>query len=648
MRTVPYFSTKSAILIILIILVGFSYWSTSNLGFIELYDDVQYVIENSDVREGLTWNSIKWAFTANHAANWHPLTWMSHMLDCQLYGNNPGGHHFTSLVLHIINTLLLFFLMKKMTCGLFAGAFIAALFGVHPLHVESVAWIAERKDVLSTFFFFLTILFYFYYVNKGGVWRYTLALVLFVMGLMAKPMLVTLPCVLLLLDYWPLKRIDDKATFNYKRMITLFAEKLPFFMFSIFSSFLTIWAQKSWGAVASLRSLTVWQRTANAFISYVLYLFKTFWPMNLAVYYPHPIHFVLWKATAAFSLIAIITFLSLWYIKRVPWFFTGWFWYLGTLVPVIGFIQAGQQAMADRYTYIPIIGVFLIVTYGIEKIMRSCRYRKIVLLSGSIAIIAVLSILTRKQVMVWKNSSTLFGHAVEVTRNNYVAHSIYGVSLLGYGEFEKAISHFTEAYKIRPDLQRAHINIGIAYEGMGNLDSAVYHYRMAIEAEPGSWKAYNNMGLVLVKQKRYSEAIEVLKTALTISPDSWEANNNIGIAYGRKGDFQKSVQYYSRATELNPAQISPCLNRGNAYFNNSMYDDAINDYRNVIRLNPDYADIYRILGNVYMKNGDNIMARRYISEYYKRCKHCLKSDSVGIDDGFEDRISEPVFNNYSN
>jgi protein O-mannosyl-transferase len=388
------------------------------------YDDGEYVYTNLNIQRGFTYEAFKWAFTTNYAANWHPLTWFSHILDWQLYGPNAGGHHITNLIFHIANALLLFIVLRQMTSALWPSAFAAALFALHPLHVESVAWVSERKDVLSTFFWILTMWAWLQYIKHPGKARYILTLLMFSLGLLSKPMLVTLPFVLLLLDYWPLER------FGKLKFYRLILEKIPFVFLTIISSVVTFLVQKNWGAISRLTDLTFIVRLGNAFVSYVRYIEKMFWPAGLVYFYPHPGRSIsiLYPIISAGLLLAV-TILVIRYAARHRYLSTGWFWYIGTLVPVVGIIQVGDQAMADRYSYMTLTGLFIVIAWGVSEMLVNWRYRKFILTASSLIILLILAICSNIQSRYWKDSLTLYGHALKVSNNNYKAHFNMAVTL---------------------------------------------------------------------------------------------------------------------------------------------------------------------------------------------------------------------------
>ena len=484
-------SRVELLICLLLVIVTFAvYWQVRNFTFVN-YDDSQYVTENQYVQAGLNYESIIWAFSSNHAANWHPLTWLSHMLDIQLYGMNPGAHHQTNLIFHIANALLLFFVLRKMTGSLWQSSVVAALFALHPLHVESVAWVAERKDVLSAFFWMLTMFSYARYAERPGINRYLPVVGFFILGLMAKPMLVTLPFVLLLLDYWPLRRMqfnppaDDRHSLQQRSPgLLLFWEKIPLFILALASSVVSFLAQKSGGALGSMEIYPLTTRVANAIVAYVKYIGKMIWPANLAVFYPHSGSLPAWQVIGAGVLLGFITFVAIRSFRQHPWFVVGWLWFLGTLVPVIGLVQVGLQAMADRYTYIPLIGLFIIVAWGVPQLMVRWRHKDKLLASTTVALFIILSVTSGLQLRHWKNSMTLFKHALDVTDNNYLAHNAFGNVLKEQGKINDndAMRHYSMALEIRSDYAAPHYNIGHTLATQGKHQDAIDHFQKAIQS----------------------------------------------------------------------------------------------------------------------------------------------------------------------
>jgi len=522
------------------------------------FDDPDYVYNNQNIQSEITLQSVKWALTTGSAGNWHPLTWLSHMLDWQLYGNNAGGHHITNLVFHIVNILLLFFVLKKMTDAQWPSAFVAALFALHPLHVESVAWVSERKDVLSTFFWLLTMWAYVRFVGRPKLANYLLIVLFFALGLMSKPMLVTLPFVLLLLDYWPLNRVPfgqaiDKTNrqknkknidnrFQRRTLLYLIREKIPLFTLSAASSAITFFVQRNSEAVVTLTMFPVKYRFFNAFISYAEYIEKMFWPARLAFFYPHlgqnisPAYAVI---SAAFLL--VVTIVILLFAQNHRYLFTGWFWYIGTLVPVIGMVQVGSQALADRYTYITLTGLFIIIAWGLPELLVILPHRKFVLWISSLIVLSVLAVTAFIQTQYWKDSIVLCQHAIEVTKNNCVANVGIAIKLLKQGRTEESIRYYSEAVRIQPDNVTALNGLGTALCYAKRVDEAVVYYERAIEIQPENAFALNNLGIALCWQGKFDEAIAYFNQALRIDPQSEETKNNL-IQAQRKIQESKDTQ----------------------------------------------------------------------------------------------------------
>ncbi len=590
-----------------IILSTFSvYWQIHNYDFVN-FDDYKYVSDNRHVQVGLTIESITWAFTTFHAGNWHPLTWLSHMLDYQLYGLNPGGHHITNLFFHIANSLLLFFVFRKMTGHFWQSAFLALLFALHPLHVESVAWISERKDVLSAFFWILTMWSYIRYVQHPGIDKYLLVLLFFILGLMSKPMLVTLPFVLLLMDYYPLSRFQKsdggKNIFQRSIVFRVILEKLPFFVLVVISSAITFYAQMHGGAVKSLEIIPIQTRIANALISYAAYILKMLCPSRLAVLYPHPGSFPWWQIAGACFLLLSISFLAIRIRKQSPYFITGWLWYLGTLVPVIGLVQVGNQSMADRYSYIPLIGIFFIISWGIPQFIQRWRHVKKILPIIAITISFILMGVTFIQAGYWKNSIILFKHALGITANNFIIHNNLGLVLREQGLIDEAIRHYEDALRIRPDFVEAHYNLGNALQEQGLIDNAIRHYKEALRIKPDFVDAHNNLGNAFQEQGLIDNAIRHYKEALRIKPDFADAHNNLGFALKEKGLIDEAVRQYKEALHIRPDYEKAHYNLGNALQEKGLIDESLRHYKEALRIKPDYADAHNNLGLALKEKG---------------------------------------------
>jgi tetratricopeptide (TPR) repeat protein len=515
------------------------------------YDDDSYVTKNPQVQAGLTWSSIIWAFTEFHAANWHPLTWLSHMLDCELFGPNPFGHHLTNLLFHLANTLLLFWVLKRMTGALWQSAFVAAAFALHPLHVESVAWVAERKDVLSGFFWMLTIAAYIRYTERPCIGRYLLVVLAFCLGLMAKPMAVTLPFVLLLLDYWPLGRFQFAGSEQGPSARRLFGEKIPLLLLAAVSSVVTFIVQKTTGTVAAIEILPVNFRVANAVISYIRYIGKMIYPVRLAALYPFA-KISMWQVAASALLLLAVSRWVILLARSHRFLLVGWLWYLGTLVPVIGLVQVGNQAIADRYTYIPLIGIFIMVAWGLPHLLAKWRYRRIALSAASVLVFAVLLLCTRRQVKIWQNDFTLFGHAIAVTENNPIMHNNFALAIQLQGRIDEAISHYRQILQTNPKFVPAHNNLALALQSQGKFDEAIGHYRQVLQFAPHSVHAHNNLGLALQSEGRLDEAISHYLRALELRPKHPNAHRNLALAYVQQGKIDQAVMHFSEALRARP------------------------------------------------------------------------------------------------
>ncbi len=548
--------------LLLVLLTLFPYWQVTGHDFIG-FDDHKYITENPYVRYGFSLEGLVWAFTATEVANWHPLTWLSHMLDCHLYGLNPGVHLFNNVLIHIANTLLLFLLLRRMTPSLWKSAFVAALFALHPLHVESVAWIAERKDVLSTLFWMLTIWTYLRYVERPGAGPYLLSLTCFALGLMAKPMVVTLPFVLLLLDYWPLRRWGfPQEGFSSKMAfpLRLIWEKVPFLVLSAISCIITYTVQHQGGAMVQWIPLKA--RIANALVSYILYVYKMLWPHNLAAYYPHPGTAIpLWQTVGATLLLAGLCALAVYKARKHGYFLLGWFWYFGTLVPVIGLVQVGLQKMADRYTYIPLIGLFIIIAWGVPHLVEKWPYHKPFLIISSALVLVSLSLLTFLQVTYWKDTASLFQHTLRVTRNNHLAHNNLGNALGREGKHDQAIHHFLKALEIFPGYAQAHNNLAVTYAHQGKFKEAFAHYTRAVRIDPQFWKAHFNFGLALASQGMFKEAASHYQAALNLRPGHSKVHYYLGLAYCSLGDMKAASREYKTLKDLHPTLAAQLLVR---------------------------------------------------------------------------------------
>ncbi len=546
-------------------------------------DDTDYLTGNNYVQSGINPRTIKWAFTTVLAGNWQPLTLISHSLDWQLFGADARGHHIVSLLLHIGAALFLFFFLNKTTNSLWPSAFAAAFFALHPLRVESVAWAAERKDVLSMFFGMASLYAYAFYSEKPGLSLYLLGLILFALALMAKPMLVSLPFALLLLDYWPLRRWQNalnKGGFNSAGKLVL--EKIPFICLAAAISILTIWTQNQCGTVANITNLFFTERVANAIVSYATYVGKTFWPVDLVIFYPYERPLPPDRILVSALFLTAVTVAVIYGIKKLPFLFVGWFWYLGTLLPVIGLVaQVGGQARADRYTYFPSVGLAFMLSWGIPLLFRRRNIWKKVLFPLAIVILSVLGFLTWRQCGYWKNSISIFSHALTVTENNYLAHA----------------------------------NLGFAFFDKDEDEKALYHYNKSILINPRHWLVYLGRGSIYLKQGLYDKTIEDYTRALKLRPfaaaGGYYYNQlcdklfyNRGIAYYKLGQYRQAIDDFNKTISLNPAHAKAYYNRGALYANQGKNQLAINDFDKAISLQEDCAAAYKNRAIIHFRQGD--------------------------------------------
>jgi len=649
----------------LVLLVWFAFGQAIHYGFVNFDDDV-YVCKNEHVTAGISEPGVKWAFTHVHSSNWHPVTWLSHMLDCQLYGLNAGGHHLTNILIHAATSILLFLLLRRMTGFLWRSAFIAAVFAIHPLRVESVAWVAERKDVLSGLFFVLTLTAYLWYARRAwSASRYLVVALMFSLALMSKPMVVTLPFVLLLLDYWPLNRFETSE--NHSIFCRCILEKIPLLALSGAMCLITVLAQHD-----AVSPLPLSLRLENAAVSCILYLRQMIFPSKLVVLYPFPEQGLPQPAIflACYLLIAISA--AAFAVRRkYPWLLFGWLWYLGMLVPVIGILQVGAQAHADRYTYLSQIGLYIALTWSIAELSARWIRRRLMLNGASAAIVMVLAVCARNQTSYWQNSRTLWTRAVAFTSDNIVAQNNLGNALLDEGKVDEAILHFREARRIKPedpkaafnlgnaliqkgelsegianltqalqfkpDYAEAHINLGSAFLKTGNIDGAIDHYQMALQIEPATPSAWNDLGYALLQrgaadkatacfrkamqldpaqpvtqdnianalmqQGNVDEAIRHYQKALQLKADFPEAEYNLSTALVQKNNLNEAIVHFQKALQLKPDYANAAYNIGIALFHQDKADQAAAFFQKAIQINPDYAEAHYNLGNALIRQG---------------------------------------------
>lgn len=643
------YNQRHFLICILLATITFAvYLPVRNYEFLH-YDDNGYVTENAEVKQGLNWQGIKWAFTTGCASNWHPLTWLSLMLDCELFraaslpeGVKPGPMHIVNVLFHVVNTILLFLVMARMTKGVWQSAFIAGLFALHPLHVESVAWIAERKDVLSTLFWLLTMLAYTRYVERPSAGRYIVTLVLFAMGLLAKPMLVTLPFVLLLLDYWPLQQIREQRVVEDGRQRAslkwLIIEKIPLIVLSIASSVITFIVQRQGGAVIESKQLLFNDRIINAIVSYVSYIGKMLWPARLAVFYPYQVNRTpAGEAVICAAILILITIAVVRFGRRRKYMLVGWLWYLGTLVPVIGIVQVGAQAMADRYTYIPLIGIFVIIAFSAAELLPKASSRKIILGVLAGVCLAACAVVTSHQLKYWKDSLSLFEHALDVTEGNYVMHNNYANALNQLGRRNEAAAHLVEALRLAPNSIEILYNYGNILREMGKTDQAIEQFKIAIKLKPDDKLSYYGLGLALaakgdyegaiqqyriyagtavdladihqglaaelIKEGKVDDAVNQFQQAMIAKPDSTEVLSNFGYALAQSGKPKEAIEYYDKVLAKDPNNVITHGRLALALASVGRIDEAVEHCRIVLAARPDDFEMHANLGMLLQNQG---------------------------------------------
>jgi tetratricopeptide (TPR) repeat protein len=568
------------------------------------YDDDQYFYANPHVQAGLTWSGVAWAFQTGYANNWHPLTWMSLMLDAQCFGPSALGPHLANVILHAANTVLLFLLFRRMTGARWRSAAVAVVFAIHPLRVESVAWVSERKDVLSAFFFMLTLLTYVRYVQQILATKarmfFGLALLFFALGLMSKPMLVTLPFVLLLLDWWPLNRVagfglkvegssvPSCRTLSFKFLVF---EKWPFFLLSAGSCVATLLVQRE-----VVQSLPLSDRLANAAVACMTYLEQMVWPVKLAAFYPYPKMIPVWQAAGVGISLLAITLLLFLLTRKFPYFPMGWLWYLAMLVPVIGFVQVGDQSHADRYTYLPQIGIYLILIWGMTELTVSWRYQRQLLGAAAVGTMVVLTICTWKQTAVWRDGESLWRHALACTSDNYTAENNLGYVLAAQGRVIEAIEHYRKALEINPCYAEADNNLGRIFLDEGRLSEAKEYFRRAIQIKPGAEEAHNNLGIVLVGQGDVTGAFQQYQKAIELNRDYAEVYNNLAILLASQGRFAESETNYHTALGLKPDYALARDNFGLLLVRQGRMAEAMAQWEQALKINPDDAVAHDYLG----------------------------------------------------
>ena len=634
----------------LVVMVLIPYGQVLRFDFVS-FDDGMYIAENARVSAGLTYENIIWAFTTGaEVANWHPVTWLSYLFDAQLFGSkNAAAFHLINVLFHAINSVLLFLLLHRMTRGLWASMLVAALFAIHPLHVESVAWISERKDVLSTSFWLLTMIAYLRYVASPG-FRYLLVVLPFVLGLMSKPMLVTLPAVLLLMDYWPLRRLEGVGSLRGRpvpRWQWLVVEKLPLFALVVVSSLVTVVMQERGQSVMGFEALPFWLRAANAVVAYGRYVAMTVMPMGLTVFYPHPgIDLPFWQILVSGAFLVSVSVGVVRWRKTRPYLFVGWLWYLGTLVPVIGLVQVGSQALADRYTYVPLIGLFMMAVWGIQDLCVRWRVPKRALGFGIGAMLIALTVVAGLQVGHWRNSTTLFEHALKINPSNCMALTSLGTLALKQGRYEEAKTYLTKALDLKPehddvldslgllalnqkryDEAKTYLtkaldrnpenvdvldNLGVLAMDQGRYEEAKAYLTKALDLNPGHVQVLYNLGGLALGQKRYEEANAYLTKALDLDPGNFTVLNNLGGIAMNQGRYDAAKAYLTKALDLNPKHLNALNNLGCCLVNQGQYEQAEHHFRKAIEIDPQFVAAMNSLGSVLAQLGRQEEANGYL------------------------------------
>ena len=629
--------TVPGVCLFLAAIIWLVFSQTLRYGFVN-YDDDQYVSENPVVQKGLTWEGFRWALTYGSIGHWHPLTWLSHMLDCQLYGLQAGGHHLTNVLLHTASVILLFLVLRQMTGFMWRSAFVAAVFAIHPLRAESVAWIAERKDVLSAFFFMLTLGAYIHYVRRPpSVIRYGAVVLLFALGLLSKNMLVTTPFVLLLLDYWPLGRL---SSFSPQVLLRLVTEKIPLFVLTVGSCVATALSPEK----ATADKLPFGLRMENAMVSYVIYLWQMIHPAGLAGVYPNPANYLpIWQVAGTLGLLLAISGTVFALRRTLPYLVIGWLWYVGMLIPVIGIVQISYYAHADRYTYLPQIGLYLLLTWAMADLCAGWRHRRWMLGGLSMVILVVLVFCAHAQTSYWRNGKLLWTHTVACTTDNFIGHNNLGTAFLQLGQLDEAITRYQKALQIKPDYAVACYNLGYALLQKGNVDEAIAQYKKALEIKPDYADAHNSMGDALFQKGSVDEAIAQFQKALEIQPSYAEAHNNLGNALFRQGRLDEAITQYQQALQIKSDYAEAHNNLGSTLFQKGSVDEAIVQFQKVLEIQPNFVDAHYNLGVALARKGllDEAIAQ-YLQALQIKPDYAEARNNLGYALLQKGRISEAI------
>jgi tetratricopeptide (TPR) repeat protein len=587
-----------------------AYFGAWNLDWVN-FDDLDYITENPMVTAGLGAEQAKWAFTSGHASNWQPLTWLSHQLDVVLFGTDPAGPHVVNLLLHTLNCLLIFALMNRASRAPLRSFIVASLFAVHPLHVESVAWVSERKDVLSTLFMMATLLVYQAWAWKPRPALYASVIVFFVLGLMSKPMLVTLPFALLLFDAWPLNRLD-LVNISKDQVLSRVTEKWPLFLMSAASSFVTYSVQAAGGAMAGSGHIDLVMRLQNALVSWVHYMAHMFWPSGLAAYYPYPESIPAWQWTFALLLLMAISFAAMKWRAKYPYLLVGWLWYLGTSVPVIGIVQVGSQSMADRYTYVPLIGLFIIVAWAGTHLLRAVNVPPWMSTTAVLAMVVKLSFATQAQMTYWKDSETLWARALDVTHNNFRAHNSLGVLIAVSGRHAEAMEHFRAAIRINPRHAEGHNRLGATLASLGRHRDALPHYREAVRLEPSYAEAWSNLGLATTQTGAAADALSSFDKALQLYPGYAMAYFGLAVALNELGRLDEAESRFREALRLDPSFDEAHGALAVTLFKAGRLQEAISELEKAIELNPTWSNYRLSIAQLLNASGERDRAIRHL------------------------------------
>ncbi len=606
MITKQYYKTLF-LYIALSFLALFTFLDLKNHEFVS-YDDNEFIVENEHIRDGFSIDSLIYAFTDVNSGIWHPITWLSHTLDCQLYGINPIGHHWNNLIFHLVNSLLLFFILHRMTGALYRSFFVALLFSAHPIQVESVAWVAERKNVLSTLFYLLCILSYIRYVKDEKNSRYIIVILFYILGLMSKPMMVTMPVILLLLDFWPLERLKvsintggEQSSRSVKRFII---EKIPFLIIAVIFSIISWKSQYVSGAMTDLETISLQARIELSLVSYIKYLYNLIWPTRLAFFYPYTGNMSLWKTLGAFSLLLLFSACSIDCVKNKKHILFGWLWFIITISPVIGIVHLGEQAMADRYMYIPCIGIFIVVIWGLYDLTAHIGRSKFLFILFTSLLVIIFSMVSIVQVKTWRNSYTLFCHALQVTSGNFVAHSNLGVLLLNSGKTDEAIYHLGKALELKPQERKSHFDMGSALAASKRFNEAKKQYHWVLERFPNDMETVYYMGRVCFDLGEYEKALNYFIKYLQHNPEHLNVLRYLGHSYMKLEDFKEAEKYYLSAIKLRPDQPEVLNNLGMIYYNKGLLKKADHLFKLALKYKPDYRDAYLNLKNIQSLSGN--------------------------------------------